>query len=302
MQVQTMALTSASCTAGMDAIEEHPSEMLHGLPAWQLLGFRAANPASSLGDAGVLPLLMLLLCLDYASHLAARLLHLATAGTLLPAQAQQAQQAAARLPPFSLADVAAEVTRWMLHALASGGLNLQAQRLGSATIAAGGLGSGGRLGWHASQAQLGVDVSAIVSVGLHLLTALRPTLLANHGPHSPHSPNHRVCRAVLAGRSRRVCRPLGGGRAACRPAAPAAVGAGAGAAGGVQRCARHSRAAPAAAGAGAVESGAGRAGGRPGCIPLAYPSCPTDRLQVVCTALCQLSAGARPVTSVSFAA
>ncbi|KAI7836650.1 hypothetical protein COHA_009534 [Chlorella ohadii] len=118
---------------GMDAIEEHPSEMLHGLPAWQLLGFRAANPASSLGSAGVLPLLMLLLGLDYASHLAARLLHLATAGALLPAHAQQAAE---RLPPFSLADVAVEVTRWTLHTLASGGLNLQAQRLGSATIAA----------------------------------------------------------------------------------------------------------------------------------------------------------------------
>lgn len=124
----------------MDAIEEHPSEMLHGLPAWQLLGFRAANPASSLGDAGVLPLLMLLLCLDYASHLAARLLHLATAGALLPAHAQQAAE---RLPPFSLADVAVEVTRWTLHTLASGGLNLQAQRLGSATIAAGWPGSSG---------------------------------------------------------------------------------------------------------------------------------------------------------------
>ena len=128
--------------AGTGAIEEHPSEMVHGAPAWQLLGFRAANPASSLGGAGMLPLLMLLLALDYASHLAARLLHAALAGALLP---PHQQRAAPRLPPFSLADAAVEITRWTLRLLADGSLNTQAQRLGSATIAAGRLGGGWRV-------------------------------------------------------------------------------------------------------------------------------------------------------------
>lgn len=119
----------------MGAIEDHPSEALSDVPAWQALGFRAANPAGSLAGAGVLPLLLLLLVLDYAGQLASRLL---TAALGSPLGAHQP----ASLPPFALAEVAVEATTWLLRALAAGELNGEAQRLGSMAIAAGGGGEG----------------------------------------------------------------------------------------------------------------------------------------------------------------
>lgn len=121
----------------MDAIDEHPLEAAGDLPAWQLLGFSAANPAGELQEAGVLPLLMLLSLLERAPHLASRLLTAALGG---PLQQQQQQHPCgpACLPPFRLAEVAVEVTRWALRLLGSGGLSAEAQRLGCVYSTAGG--------------------------------------------------------------------------------------------------------------------------------------------------------------------
>lgn len=117
---------------GQGAIEDHPAEALSSVPAWRALGCSAANPAHSLGDCGVLPLLHLLLALDYTSQLAARLLGAALGSPWA------APRAAPRPPPFSLVEVAAAATRWTLRLAAGGGLSSEARRLGSLTIAAGG--------------------------------------------------------------------------------------------------------------------------------------------------------------------
>lgn len=130
----------------MNAIEDHPCELGGSPPAWRVLGFSAANPARELGDAGVLPLLMLLMLLERAPRLAARLLASslgipmqsnAVAEVDGQQQIELQQQQEARLPPFSLAEVAVEVTGWTLRVLGSGALNSEAQRLGSASGAAG---------------------------------------------------------------------------------------------------------------------------------------------------------------------
>lgn len=123
---------------GMGAIEEHPSEALSATPPWQVLGCSAANPAASLGDGGVLALLHLLLLLDYASQLAAQLLEAAQgSGPWQSSGPWAAAGSPLRLPPFSLVEVAAAATCWMLRVAAAGALNSEARRLGSLTIAAG---------------------------------------------------------------------------------------------------------------------------------------------------------------------
>lgn len=134
--------------AGLDPIEDSPLELRGAAPAWQQLGCAAANPARELGDAGLLPLLLLLMALERAPRLSARLLAAAQGSPELeqePAdggsgsggeQAQQAQRPAV-LPPFSLVEVATEATGWLLRVLGSGALNRECLRLGSATGAAG---------------------------------------------------------------------------------------------------------------------------------------------------------------------
>lgn len=114
-------------------------------PPWALLGFRAANPAGALAEAGVLPLLMLLMALDRAPLLAECLL---AAALGCPLQEEEeggdegeggggaAAAAELVLPPFSLADLAVQATLWTLRQLGSGGLNGEVRRLGSAVAAA----------------------------------------------------------------------------------------------------------------------------------------------------------------------
>ena len=139
-----------ACHAGLDAIEDNPLELRGALPAWQQLGCAAANPARELGDAGLLPLLLLLMALERAPRLAARLLAAAlgcpeaeqevgggSSGGGGSAEQAQLLHCPAALPPFSLVEVATEATGWLLRLLGSGALNRECLRLGSATGAAG---------------------------------------------------------------------------------------------------------------------------------------------------------------------